>query len=175
MGEKEIIEQIRQGDTRLFASVVKSHSAEIFSKVLALVKREDLAQEITQQAFVRTYTRLDDWRGQSLKTWITTIAMHLALNALDKERRHRKEELDENAPRQAEEYSEERELLLQRLEKAINELQPNDQAVIRLHYYEKRKTEEIASRLNMSKSNVLVRLHRIREQLKKKLNNGINE
>ncbi len=175
MGEKEIIERIRHGDTRLFASVVTSHSAEIFSKVLALVKREDLAQEITQQAFVRTYTRLDDWRGQSLKTWITAIAMHLALNALDKERRHRTEELDENVPRQAEEYSEERERLLQRLEKAIDELQPNDQAVIRLHYYEKRKTKEIASRLNMSKSNVLVRLHRIREQLKKKLNNGINE
>lgn len=172
MGEKEIIERIRHGDSRLFATVVKGYSAEIFSKVLALVKREDLAQEITQQAFVRVYTRLEDWRGQSLNAWITAIAMHLALNALDKERRRHTEEFDDRVVSQTEEYSEEHELLLQRLEKAIEELQPNDRAIVRMHYYEKRKADDIASKLDMSKSNVLVRLHRIREQLKKKLNDG---
>lgn len=62
--------------------------------------------------------------------------------------------------------------MLQRLEAAINELQPNDQAIVRLHYYEKKKAEEVARKLNMTKSNVLVRLHRIREQLKKRLNDG---
>lgn len=172
MGEKEIVERIRHGDTRLFATVVKSHSAGIFAKGLSLVKREDLAKEITQQAFVRVYTRLGDWRGQSLNAWITAIAMHLALNALDKERRRRTEELDEEALHQAEEYSEEHELLLQRLENSISELPTNDQDIVRLYYYEKRKTDNIASKLGMSKSNVLVRLHRIREQLKKKLSDG---
>lgn len=175
MTEKEIVERIRHGDNRPFATVVKSLSPALFSKVFALVKREYLAREITQQALVRAYTRLDDWRGQSLAAWITAIAMHLALNVLDRERRHRTEELDEGFPQQAEEYSEEREMLLQRLENAVEELKPDDKAIVRLHYYEKRKAEDIASKLGMSKSNVLVRLHRIREQLKRKLNDGNNQ
>lgn len=154
MEDREIIERIRHGDTRLFATVVKSHSAVIFSQVLSLVKREDMAQEITQQTFVRVYTRLDDWRGQSLGAWITAIAMHLALNVLDKERRRRTETLDEKTPSLSDEYSDEHEQLLQRLEEAIAALRATDQSIIRMHYYEKRKVEDIASRLGMSKSNV---------------------
>ncbi len=175
MDDKELIMRIRHGDSRLFATVVEDHSAAVFSKVLSLVKRNDLAQEITQQTFIRVYSRLDDWRGQSLSAWITTIAMHLALNALDKERRHRAETLDERATCQSEEYSEERELMLQRLETAVNELQPNDRAIVRLHYYEKRKVDVVAGKLGMTKSNVLVRLHRIREQLKRKLSDGYDK
>lgn len=172
MEDKELIARIRHGDSRLFAAVVRDHSAAIFSKVLSLVKRNDLAQEITQQTFIRVYSRLDDWRGQNLSSWITAIAMHLALNELDKERRHRTKAINENNAWQDNEYSEERELMLQSLEAAINELQPDDQAIVRLHYYEKKKAEEVARKLNMTKSNVLVRLHRIREQLKKRLNDG---
>lgn len=175
MDDKELIMRIRHGDSRLFAKVVKANSAAVFSKILSLVKRNDLAQEITQQTFIRVYSRLDDWHGQSLSAWITTIAMHLALNALDKERRYRTETLDERTSCQSEEYSEERELMLQRLEATINELQPNDRAIVRLHYYEKRKVEVIADRLGMTKGNVLVRLHRIREQLKRKLSDEDNK
>lgn len=101
--------------------------------------------------------------------------MHLALNAIDKEKRRKTEQLDDNIPRQSEEYSEEHELMLQRLEEAIDELKPDDKAIIQLHYYEKKSTKDIAAKLNMSNSNVLVRLHRIREQLKKKLNDGNNK
>lgn len=172
MDDKELIMRIRHGDSRLFATVVESHSAAVFSKVLSLVKRNDLAQEITQQTFIRVYSRLDDWRGQSLSAWITAIAMHLALNALDKERRHRMETLDERTACQGEEYSDERELMLQRLEFAVSQLCPTDRAIVRLHYYEKRKVDVVADRLGMTKGNVLVRLHRIREQLKRKLSDG---
>lgn len=172
MDDKELIMRIRHGDSRLFATVVESHSAAVFSKVLSLVKRNDLAQEITQQTFIRVYSRLDGWRGQSLSVWITAIAMHLALNALDKERRHRTETLDERTACQGEEYSDERELMLQRLELAVSQLRPTDRAIVRLHYYEKRKVDVVADRLGMTKGNVLVRLHRIREQLKRKLSDG---
>lgn len=172
MEDKELIARVRHGDSRLFSVIVGRYSGEIFSRVLSLVKREDLAQEVTQQTFIRVYTRLDDWRGGNLHSWIITIAMHIALNALDAERRHRTEDLDERAAQKEDSYSDEHEELLRRMERAIAELQPNDQAIIRLHYDEGKKADDIAQELKMTKSNVLVRLHRIREQLKKKISYG---
>ena len=88
-----------------------------------------------------------------------------ALNLMEKEKRKLQADL---APPD-EEYSEERERLLQRMEEAIDEMPQQDRQIIRLHYYDKVKTEDIARRLCLSHSNVLVRLHRIRERLKKRL------
>ena len=68
-------------------------------------------------------------------------------------------------------YSQEREEQLQRMERAISQLPPQDQKIIRLYYYNKVKTEDIAKALHLSQSNILVRLHRIRERLKKQLQN----
>lgn len=90
----------------------------------------------------------------------------------DKERRHRTESIDGRTIIHENSFSDEREELIRRMEKAIGELPPNDREIIRMHYYENRKADDIASKLKMSKSNVLVRLHRIRGQLKKKISYG---
>ena len=56
---------------------------------------------------------------------------------------------------------------LQQMEAAIAQLPEQDQQLLRLHYYEQRHTADIARQTGLSQSNVLVRLHRIRERLKK--------
>ncbi len=175
MEDREIIERIIGGDSKLFSIIADRYASAIYSKVLSLVRRGDLAQEVTQQAFIRVYTRLGDWRGERLGAWITAIAMHLALNALDKERRRRTEDINERVQAQDEAYSEEHEMLLRRMEKAIGALPDNDRKIVHMHYYEKRKADDIARKLGMTKSNVLVRLHRIREQLRKQLEDENDE
>ena len=52
------------------------------------------------------------------------------------------------------------------MEKAIGSLNPEDRQLIEMHYYWSMKTGDIAEQLHLSQSNVLVRLHRIREKLK---------
>ena len=78
---------INNNDQHCFAEIVKRYSGIVFSKTLAIVKREELAKEVTQQTFIRAYERLSYWRNDSLGPWLTTIAMHLALNELECERR----------------------------------------------------------------------------------------
>lgn len=135
----------------------------VFSKALGIVKREELAKEIAQQTFVRAYERLAYWRGDSLGPWLAAIAMHLALNELEHEKR-----LVQSVP-VADEYDPEREVLLQRMEQAIELLPEQDRQIIRLHYYEQKKTDEIARFTGLTQTNVLVRLHRIRERLRRTL------
>ena len=61
----------------------------IFSKAIGIVRSDELAAEVVQQTFIRAYDRLDTWSGRQLGPWLVTIAMHTALNLLDKERRRR--------------------------------------------------------------------------------------
>jgi RNA polymerase sigma-70 factor (ECF subfamily) len=55
------------------------------------------------------------------------------------------------------------------MEQAIGQLPEQDQTIIRLHYYQQQKTDEIAQQTGLSQSNVLVRLHRIRDRLRRSL------
>ena len=170
MDETELVEQILQGDTKLYAEIVKRYSGQVFSKMLCMTKNTEEAQELTQQTFVRAYTRLECWRGGALGGWISAIAMHLSLDAIAKAKRLRSTPIDNiGSKEQDDPYNEERERKLLQMEAAMATLSENDQAIIKLHYYEGKKANDIAGKLGMTQSNVLVKLHRIREQLKKKM------
>lgn len=164
MTDRELANKVlREHNQQCFAEIVRRYSGMVFSKALGIVKREELAKEIAQQTFVRTYERLAYWRGDSLGPWLAAIAMHLALNELEHEKR-----LVQSVP-VADEYDPEREVLLQRMEQAIELLPEQDRQIIRLHYYEQKKTDEIARFTGLTQTNVLVRLHRIRERLRRTL------
>ncbi|MDD4759534.1 MAG: RNA polymerase sigma factor [Bacteroidaceae bacterium] len=173
MKDKELVIRIRQGNSEYFREIVQKYNGMMFSKVLSLVHHEDVAAEITQQAFIKGYENLSCWTGETLGGWLLTIAYHLALNVIEEERRTRKEDL-ENVNLVEETYSEEHEQLLQKMEKAIDSLPELDKTILKLHYYQHKLTNDIATVLGLSQANVLMRLHRIRERLKKQLENEDN-
>ncbi len=179
MEDKELVSQIlRSGDTRPFAQLMQRYSGMVFSKAMGVVHSDELAAEVTQQTFIRAYDRLDTWRGERFGPWLLTIAMHVALNLLDKERRRRTSSLDdlhETDSPLLDGYSPEREQQLQRMEQAIAQLPDTDRQLLELHYYQQQKTDAIARHMGLTQSNVLVRLHRIRERLKSLMQHERNE
>lgn len=179
MTDRELTYQVTQrGSHKAFAEIVHRYSGMVFSKALGVTHNEDSAAEVLQQTFVRAYENLDTWRGTELGPWLVAIAAHTALKHLDKERRRRTTSLD-NIPKASlgdsateSTYSEEHEARLQQMEAAIASLPEADQQLLRLHYYEHCRTADIANRTGLSQSNVLVKLHRIRERLKKLMTHG---
>ena len=176
MSDKELVIQVTQhGNHKAFADIVHRYSGMVFSKALGIMHNEQDAAEVTQQSFIRAYENLDTWRGTELGPWLASIAVHSALKLLDKERRHSTSSFDElsgNAlSRLSAEntYSEDHEARLQQMETAIAALPNADQQLLRLHYYEHCRTADIARQTGLSQSNVLVKLHRIRERLRKSL------
>ena len=164
MTDRELVNRVlRDGHQQSFAEIVSRYSGMVFSKALSVVHREELAKEVAQQTFIRAYERLAYWRKDSLGPWLAAIAMHLALNELERERRHA------HPVPATDDYDPDREALLQRMEQAIGQLPEQDQTIIRLHYYQQQKTDEIAQQTGLSQSNVLVRLHRIRDRLRRSL------
>jgi RNA polymerase sigma-70 factor (ECF subfamily) len=178
MEDKLIVQELLNGgNTRLFASVVQRYSGMMLSKALTITRNRERAAESVQMAFAKAYANLDSWRGDTLGPWLLTITMHVALNMMEKERRLSRLSTEgqslENVADDA--YSDEHESKLQRMEQALQRLPSEDRQLITLHYYKKMKTDEIAKTMGLSQSNVLVRLHRVRERLKKIMNHGEEE
>jgi RNA polymerase sigma-70 factor (ECF subfamily) len=159
---------LEDGKKELFSLVVKSYRGKVFSCAYGITQNTELAKEVAQQTFIRAFTHLSSWNGKELGAWLTAIAAHEALNLLEKEKR--KINVSEMTV-STEGYSAERERLLSALEQAIEELPEQDRQIIRLHYFDNMRTEDIAELMRLSHANVLVKLHRIRERLKKRLQN----
>lgn len=177
MEDRELVNKvIRSGDTKSFSVIVSRYSAMVYAKALGLVRREELAAEITQQTFIKSYQNLEFWSGQSLGPWLSAIAAHTSLNILEKEKRRRAKPLNQIAETEIQDnYSEEHENMLSKMEKAMEKLPKDDRRLIELHYYKKLPTKDIAKATGMSQANVLVKLHRIRERLKKIIENERDE
>ena len=166
----ELIREVLQdSNARAFEMLMKRYTSQVYGAALRLMKDEDEAQEVTQMAFIQAYRQLDSWRGENFGAWVTIIANHIALRLMEKEKRRHTEPLDENTDPPNEEYDEQRELQLQSLEKAITQLPEIDRQIIQWHYYEGVTLQTIAQRLGQTENNIKVRIFRIRERLKRRI------
>ena len=166
-----IREVLHDSNAHAFETLMKPYTSQVYGAALRLVKDEENAQEVTQMAFIQAYRQLDSWRGENFGVWVIVIANHIALRLMEKEKRRQTDLLDENIDPPNEEYDEQRELQLQALEKAITQLSEAERQIIQWHYYEGVPLQTIAQRVGQTENNIKVRIFRIREKLKMKIEN----
>ena len=168
----ELIRQVLHEDSsRAFGILMQRYTSQVFGAALRLMKDEDNAAEVVQMAFIQAYKQLASWRGENFGAWVTIITNHIALRMLDKEKRRQTDPIDENIDTPDETYDEQHEQRLQSLEAALDELPEQDRQIIRWHYYDGVPLQTIADRLGQTENNIKVRVFRIRERLKKKIEN----
>ena len=166
----ELIREVLQdGNARAFETLMKRYTSSVYGAALRLMKDEENAQEVTQMAFIQAYRHLDSWRGENFGAWVTIIANHIALRMLEKEKRRQTDPLDENTDAPDESYDEQKELQLQAMEAAIAQLPEADRQLIQWHYYENLPLQTIAKQLGQTENNIKVRMYRIRERIKRKM------
>ena len=166
-----IREVLHDSNARAFETLMKRYTSQVYGASLRLMKDEENAQEVTQMAFIQAYRQLESWRGENFGAWVTIIANHIALRMLEKEKRRQTDPLDDNVDTPDEGYDEQKEQRLQSLETAVAELPEADRQIIQWHYYEDIPLQTIAQRLGQTENNIKVRIFRIRERLKKTLEN----
>jgi RNA polymerase sigma-70 factor (ECF subfamily) len=168
----ELIREVLQdGNARAFETLMKRYTSSVYGVAMRLMKDEDEAQEVTQMAFIQASRQLDSWRGENFGAWVTIIANHIALRMLEKEKRRQTEPLDDNTDAPDETYDEQKEQRLQSLEAAVAQLPEADRQIIQWHYYEGVPLQTIAQRVGQTENNIKVRIFRIRERLKMKIEN----
>ena len=170
-----IREVLHESDPHAFKTLMTRYTSHVYNSALRLMKDEDEAQEVTQMAFIQAYRQLDSWRGENFGAWVTIIANHIALRMLEKEKRRGEVRFDDVrcttdlADVADETYNEQKEQQLQALEQAIAQLPEQEQQIIQWHYYEGVTLQTIAQRLGQTENNIKVRIFRIRERLKRRI------
>jgi RNA polymerase sigma-70 factor (ECF subfamily) len=176
--EPSLIQRARKGDQEAFAVLVSGHQQYIYNLALRVLKNEEEALDIAQETFVRAWTALPNFRGQSqFRTWLYRIATNLCYNRLPNLRRSLNDLGDEVIPEIPDTDAafdnpalgfESRELRSY-LHHAIDDLDDNYRLLISLRYQNELSYEEIAGMLNLPLGTVKTGLFRAREQLRRAL------
>jgi RNA polymerase sigma-70 factor (ECF subfamily) len=176
--EQALIQRAQKGDHDAFAALVDEHQRYVYNLAFRIVKDENEALDITQETFVRAWTALPNFRGQSqFRTWLYRITTNLCYNRLPGLRRSLNDlgddvlgeipEVNLDNPSQKFEANE----IKTYLHKAIDNLDANYKLLITLRYQNDLSYEEIASTLNLPIGTVKTGLFRAKEKLRLALAN----
>jgi RNA polymerase sigma-70 factor (ECF subfamily) len=179
MTDEEVVERVKAGETALFEVLMRRYNQRIYRAVRSILREDGEAEDVTQDAYVRSYVHLDQFDGRAkFSTWLTKIAVHEALARLRKRRRlveidAASEAREESMNLESKAPSPEQAVLTQTLrivlEAAIDKLPQTYRTVFMLREVERMDTTETAECLDISEGAVKVRLHRARALLRKEI------
>ncbi|MBN1580756.1 MAG: RNA polymerase sigma factor [Anaerolineae bacterium] len=88
--DSDLMKQILEGDETAFGQLFDRYEEQIRRHVANIVHNDAAAQDVVQEAFLRVWTRAEQWRGiGTFKAWLYRIATNLALNHLRSIRRRK--------------------------------------------------------------------------------------
>jgi RNA polymerase sigma-70 factor (ECF subfamily) len=178
------VSAVRGGDVERYRELVERHERRVFAVAWSRLGDAALAEEATQEAFIRGYRRL--WLlgdGAKFAGWITAIARHAAINL---GLRHRRElnkrerwSLEQAAVPETSAGESTAPCTPEMLRQTLEELPAAHREGLVLFYLEGKSGAEAAAALGISEAAFRVRLHRarglLREQLEAKLETSLRE
>ena len=177
--DTELIDKVLGGDKAAYADLMKRHQRFVFTLALRFAKNREDAEEIAQDCFIKAYRSLNTFRNTSkFSTWLYSIVYTTAMTFLRKKRLDI-QSIDTEAgllnienhvsDLNADEVEHKSKMVF--VNRAIDQLLPDDAAVITLFYQGEQSLDEIGKALGMETNTVKVKLHRARHRLKEKIEN----
>jgi RNA polymerase sigma-70 factor (ECF subfamily) len=180
--DKKLVKRVQKGDKGAFDLLVLKYQHKIVNLVMRYVRDPELAQDITQEAFIKAYRALPRFRGDSaFYTWMYRIAVNTAKNHLAAQRRRPMDvELDLQDPEQYDLHAKLKETdtpegvtlsneLKKSVELAIAALPEDLRTAIILRELEGMSYEEIAQTMECPVGTVRSRIFRARDAISKKV------
>lgn len=181
--DQSLILRAQAGDQAAFRRLVERHQRRAFGIAVALVRDEEDANEVVQEAFIRVYRGLSQFHGgSSFFTWLYRIVTNLSIDVMRRPAR-REQPLGDELEREldaspalvrgfdaSDPFVElHRSELRSVIEKALDELPPYHRGVIVMREIQGMSYEEMASAMNVSKGTIMSRLFHARRKLEKAL------
>ena len=93
----DLVSRAQTGDRGAFSDLVRLHQDEVYTLALRLVADSELAADISQEAFVRAWRALPNFRGDAkFSTWMHRITVNVAWTQRRKQRKHLADPIDES-------------------------------------------------------------------------------
>lgn len=164
--DADIVNRAQQGEVAAFEALYRQHLPMIYSLCFRMVADRSLAEELTQEAFIRVWHKLDLFKGQSkFSTWLYRLAKNVVLSSLRKKQvidwqadydkvMEQSSTTDSNVTR------------IHDLENALLALPNGARQVFVLHDVEGHKHVEISEYLGIAQGTSKTQLHRARQLLR---------
>lgn len=165
------MKKIGEGDRKALTEVVHRYQDFIYSCSMAKLRDAHLAEEVTQDVFIKLYRFSASFRGDSsLKTWLYKVCERACFDKIRQRNRHRTVEVDRNLDMQVSHNDGEISLLQEDrkayIQQLVDHLDERSREVILLFYIEDLSIDEVADMLSLTVSNVKIILFRSRNKLK---------
>ena len=180
LSDEETVERVRAGETGLYELLMRRYNQRVYRVIRSVLADDTEAEDVLQEAWVRAYEHLDQFKGMSsFSTWVTKIALYEALASRRKQMRWtpledtRGEvmaEAEQQRPKsETPEAKAMRAQLGRILQAAVDALPEQYRSVFVLREVEHLSTAETAACLGLSEEAVKTRLHRSRALLRRDL------
>ena len=178
VSDEKLVRRSQRGDMVAFEELVLRHRDKIYARAFSMMRNEDDAVDLSQEAWVKGWQRLKQFQGESsFVTWMTRIVINLCLDQLRKHKRQRAESIEQleddlggverQMPAVTINPTEglERMELRARIDKALGQLSYEHRTVLILHEFEDLEYKEIAKRMQCSIGTVMSRLFYARRKM----------
>lgn len=186
--DASLIEQFQKGDTAVFDTLFTRYQKRTYRLVQRFVPNHEDALDITQDAFIRAYQGLSDFKGQcQFYSWLYRITFNLCIDFLRKQARsevmvYESDESDElpmanfpdlrsDSPAKAAENKE----LRGQIRKAIRQLPPKQRQIFILRHWDGLSLKDIAVKVGRSDGTVKAHLFHAHRNLRKHLSPYLKE
>ena len=177
--EGRLIRQALEGAPEAFSELVRAHQANVRGCIARYVLSPDIVDDLAQETFVRAFTRLSTYKGESpFGAWLFGIARNAALHHL-RDREVRRSQETEALEARVEQWmagaletdpaatieAQDRQLVA--LETCIESLPSPSAQLVTEFYFNHRKAGDIARKVGRTEGSVWVALLRIRQALRR--------
>src|ERR1041385_3243004 len=178
MPDEALVAAAQQEDMAAFEELVGRHRDKIYARAFSMMRNEEDAIDLSQEAWVKGWQRLKQFQGESsFVTWMTRIVINLCLDQLRKHKRQRAESIEQleedlggverQMPTVQINPTEglERGELRARIDKALSQLSYEHRTVLVLHEFEEMEYKQIAKTMGCSIGTVMSRLFYARRKM----------
>lgn len=176
--DQAVVRAAQKGDATAFEELVARHRDKIYARAYTMMHNEDEALDLSQEAWVKGWQRLQQFQGESsFATWMTRIVINLCLDQLRKQKRQRTESIEEIAEESGGVERQmpvvtanptaglERAELRARIDRALSQLSYEHRTVLVLHEFQEMEYKEIAKAMDCSIGTVMSRLFYARRKM----------
>ena len=176
--DEALVKAAQRGDMLAFEELLARHRDKIFARAFSMMRNENEALDLSQEAWVKGWQRLKQFQGESsFATWMTRIVINLCLDQLRKQKRHRIESIEQldddlggverQMPIVVTNPTErlEREELRKKIDQALGQLSVAHRTVLVLHEFEEMEYKQIAQVMGCSIGTVMSRLFYARRKM----------
>src|SRR6188474_1049433 len=149
LADDVLVRRAQRGNMVAFEELVARHRDKIYARAFSMMRSEEDAVDLSQEAWVKGWQRLKQFQGESsFATWMTRIVINLCLDQLRRQKRHRAESIEvmEEESGGVERHMPvvtvnpterlERAELRQRIDQALSQLSEAHRTAIVLHEFE---------------------------------------